>query len=641
MFEQIQTAKLMYLSFFLFTNQINILLYYYFDEVLKNQYPIKYRCFSFLPRKIVSLKRAKITDMTDLSDTLIAFNRSSFLNSENRFSTIGTGSIGGKAHGLARIQKLINSTDLKDKFNSIDIGIPAMAVIQTDVFDAFMKRNKLYEIALSGLPDDRIAHAFQKAALPSEILGDLRTLIGQVHLPLAVRSSSMLEDAMHEPFAGIYGTKMTPNNQPDTNTRFNKLVEAIKYVYASTFFKAAKDYIKATKHTSEDEKMAVIIQEVVGQRYGNRFYPECAGVARSRNFYAFGNASPTDGIVSLALGLGKTVVDGGLVWSYSPAYPKADPPVSSVYDLLKITQTNFWAVGMGPAPAYNPVKETEYLTYHSIENAEEDKSLWWVASTLDAQSGRLVMGVGKNGARVLNFAPLLRLDDIPFNDLIIELLQICERTYEATVEIEFALSMVAGQKPRFGFLQVRPMVVSTEEVEVMQEELIQPNMLCGSPSVLGNGTNNTILDIVYMKPGIFDASLTQKIALQIEKINDQLSKATKPYLLIGFGRWGTSDAWAGIPVNWGQISGAKAIVEAPLAGMNSELSQGSHFFHNVTSFSVLYFSMPYSGEFSIHWEWLNQQQVVSETDSIKHVELKKPLSIKVDGRTGRGVIKFT
>jgi hypothetical protein len=587
------------------------------------------------------LKRAKITDMTDLSDTLIAFDRSSFLNSENRFSTIGTGFIGGKAHGLARIQKLINSTDLKDKFNSIDIGIPAMAVIQTDVFDAFMKRNKLYDIALSGLPDDRIAHAFQKAALPSEILGDLRTLIGQVHLPLAIRSSSMLEDAMHEPFAGIYGTKMTPNNQVDTTTRFNKLVEAIKYVYASTFFKAARDYMKATKHSSEDEKMAVIIQEVVGQRYGNRFYPECAGVARSRNFYAFGNASPTDGIVSLALGLGKTVVDGGLVWSYSPAYPKADPPVGSVFDLMKITQTQFWAVGMGPAPAYNPVKETEYLTSHSIEDVEEDKSLRWVASTLDASSGRLVMGVGKKGGRVLNFAPLLRLDDIPFNDLIIELLHICERTYEATVEIEFALSIVAGKKPRFGFLQVRPMVVSTEEIDVTQDELTQPEVLCASPSVLGNGTNNEILDIIYMKPGVFDASLTQKIALEIEKINNRLTHATKPYLLIGFGRWGTSDAWAGIPVNWGQISGAKAIVEAPLAGMNSELSQGSHFFHNVTSFRVLYFSIPYSGEFPIHWDWLNQQQVVSETDSIKHVELKKPLFIKVDGRTGRGVIKFT
>jgi len=578
--------------------------------------------------------------MSEISDNLIPFNRSSFLNSENRFTTIGNGSIGGKAHGLARVNQLLQHPDLQNNFPTIDVGIPAMTVIRTDVFDAFMKRNNLYPIALSTLPDDRIAHAFQKAALPMEILGDLRALIAQVNTPLAVRSSSMLEDAMHEPFAGIYGTKMTPNNQPDTTTRFNKLVEAIKYVYATTFFKAAKDYMKATKHTSSDEKMAVIIQEVVGLRHGDRYYPECSGVARSRNFYAFGNATPEDGIASLALGLGKTVVDGGMVWSYSPAYPKADPPAGSVYELLKITQTKYWAINMGSAPAYDPVKETEYMNHLELETAEEDKTLRWVASTLDGASGRLVMGVGKTGARLLNFAPLLRLDDIPLNDLIIHLLKVCEQTYEATVEIEFAMTFEAGKKPKFGFLQVRPMVVSHEEVEVTPDELKQPDVLVSSPSVLGNGTNNEITDIIYMKPGTFDQNLTQKIALEIDKINEQLAKDKKPYLLMGYGRWGTSDAWAGIPVDWGQISGAKAIVEAPLAGMNSELSQGSHFFHNVTSFSVLYFSVPYSGEFPINWEWLAKQEVVSETDSIKHVKLTTPLAIKVDGKSGRGVIHF-
>ncbi|PIQ35391.1 MAG: hypothetical protein COW63_00480 [Bacteroidetes bacterium CG18_big_fil_WC_8_21_14_2_50_41_14] len=579
--------------------------------------------------------------MTELPDNLIAFGRSLFLNSENRITTIGNGSIGGKATGLARINQFLNTSELKSQFDRIDIGIPAMTVIRTDVFDAFMKRNKLYDISLSGLPDDRIAHAFQKAALPMEILGDLRALIAQVHSPLAIRSSSMLEDALGEPFAGIYGTKMTPNNQPDTTTRFNKLVEAIKYVYASTFFKVARDYVKATQHTSGDEKMALIIQEVVGLRHGDRFYPECAGVARSRNYYAFGNASPTDGIVSLALGLGKTVVDGGLCWSYSPAFPKADPPVGSVYDLLKITQTKFWAVNMGTAPAYDPLKETEYLAQPDLEKAEEDKTLRWVASTLDPHSGRLVMGVGKNGARLLNFAPLLRLDDIPFNQLIIHLLHLCEQDYGTAVEIEFAMTFAPGQKPKFGFLQVRPMVVSTEEVEVNTVELKEPDVLCSSPKVLGNGINNDILDIVYMKPGVFDASLTQKIALEIDHMNELLCKEKKPYLLIGFGRWGTSDAWAGIPVNWGQISGAKTIVEAPLAGMNSELSQGSHFFHNVTSFRVLYFSVPYSGEYPINWDWLNSQHIVNETEAIKHVRLQQPLSIKVDGRSGRGVIQFT
>ncbi|MBU3928443.1 MAG: hypothetical protein KKB74_11610, partial [Bacteroidetes bacterium] len=231
--------------------------------------------------------------------------------------------------------------------------------------------------------------------------------------------------------------------------------------------------------------------------------------------------------------------------------------------------------------------------------------------------------------------------DIPFNQLIINLLQLCEQDYGTAVEIEFALTFAPGQKPKFGFLQVRPMVVSTEEVEVSTEELKQPDVLCSSPKVLGNGINNEIMDIVFMKPGVFDASLTQKIAVEIDHMNELLGKEKKPYLLIGFGRWGTSDAWAGIPVNWGQISGAKTIVEAPLAGMNSELSQGSHFFHNVTSFRVLYFSVPYSGEYPINWDWLNSQHIETETEAIKHVRLQQPLSIKVDGRSGRGVIRFT
>ncbi len=571
---------------------------------------------------------------------LIAFNRSAFLNDENKITTIGNGSIGGKAHGLVRVNHWLNNPEMQQKYPGMNIGIPAMAVIRTDIFDAFMKRNNLYQIALSGLPDERIAHAFQKAALPMEILGDLRALIAQVHTPLAIRSSSMLEDAMDEPFAGIYGTKMTPNNQPDTTTRFNKLAEAIKYVYATTFFKAARDYIKATNHQTENEKMAVIIQEVVGAMHGEKYYPECSGVARSRNYYAFGNATPEDGIVSLALGLGKTVVDGGQVWSYSPAFPKADPPVGSLNDLMKITQTNYWAVNMGTNHTYDPVKETEYMTQQHIETAEEHKPLRWVASTLDDQSGRLVMGIGKKGARLLNFAPLLRLDDIPLNNLISDLLAMCSSIYETAVEIEFAATFILGEKPRFGFLQVRPMVVSNEEVDIAAEELKKENILCSSTSVLGNGINQEIHDIVFMQPGSFNPKTTQKIALDIEKINEGLISNKKPCLLIGFGRWGTSDAWAGIPVDWGQISAAKVIVEAPLEGMNSELSQGSHFFHNVTSFRVFYFSIPYSGEFPINWEWLNNQEKVSDSEHITHVKLTSPLLVKVDGRSGRGIITF-
>ncbi|PLW96934.1 MAG: hypothetical protein C0591_07830, partial [Marinilabiliales bacterium] len=566
------------------------------------------------------------------------FNRSKFLNAEHKLTYIGTGAIGGKAHGLANINHIILNDLNKGQFPGIEMGIPAMTIIRTDVFDAFIKRNKLAGIAYSDEPDDRIAHAFQKADLPFEILGDLRALISQVTTPLAVRSSSMLEDAMHEPFAGIYGTKMTPNNQPDINARFNKLVEAIKYVYATTFFKSAKDYMSATPHKTEDEKMAVIIQEVIGKKFKNRFYPELSGVGRSHNYYAFGHADPKDGIVNLALGLGKTIVDGSNSWSYTPAYPKADPPFNSINDMLNNTQRTFWSVNMGKTSAYDPVKETEYMLEDNIVTAEEDESLRYVSSTLDSQSGRIVMGVSKSGPRLLNFSPILRLGEIPLNNLLIKLMEVCEKNEGAPVEIEFAMTFSDKGPHKFGFLQVRPMAVSNDVVELDDEDLVGDHVLASSEKVLGNGTNNLIQDIVYIKQEEFDVMKTYQIAEDLEKINKMLVNDNKPYLLIGFGRWGTSDASAGIPVNWGQISGAKTIIEAALANVNFELSQGSHFFHNVTGFGVYYFSIPFEKTQTIDWSWLNGIPASNETTMVRHIRLKEPIQIKVDGRTGKGTI---
>lgn len=576
--------------------------------------------------------------MNNYESELLPFNRSKFLNAEQKLTYIGSGAIGGKAHGLAGINHIILNDINKGQFAGIDVGIPAMTIIRTDVFNAFMKRNKLFEIAYSDEPDDRIAHAFQKADLPFEILGDLRALISQVTTPLAVRSSSMLEDAMREPFAGIYGTKMTPNNQPDINARFKKLVEAIKFVYATTFFRSAKDYMKATPHKTEDEKMAVIIQEVIGKKYKNRFYPELSGVGRSYNYYAFGHADPKDGIVNLALGLGKTIVDGGTSWSYTPAYPKADPPYNSINDMLNNTQRTFWSVNMGKTTAYDPVKETEYMLEENIVAAEDDETLRNVASTLDSQSGRIVMGVSKNGARLLNFAPILRLGEIPLNDLLINLMDVCEKHEGAPVEIEFAMTFSESGPHRFGFLQVRPMAVSNDVVDIDDEDLIGEEVLASSEKVLGNGIANSIQDIVYIKQDKFDVLKTYQIADDLEKINQQLVKENKPYLLIGFGRWGTSDASAGIPVNWGQISGAKAIIEAALANVNFELSQGSHFFHNVTGFGVYYFSIPFEKTKTIDWKWLDALPAESETQMVRHICLRDPLTIKVDGRSGKGSI---
>lgn len=573
--------------------------------------------------------------------SLSNFNRK-FFDSEKRLTGIGYGSLGGKAQNLVLINNI-----LADKFNSsdfkeIEVNVPTMSVIRSDVFDAFMKRNNLIETALSDLSDDRIAHVFQKADLPTEILGDLRALINQVHTPLAIRSSSILEDAMYEPFAGIYATKMIPNNQHSPDIRFRKLLEAIKFVYASTYFKAAKNYIKATKHSIENEKMAVIIQEVVGKRFNNRFYPEISGVARSYNYYAINRAKPEDGVVNLALGLGKTIVDSGLSWTYSPALPKISPPFGSINEMLKQTQTGFWGVNMGQAPAYDPIAESEYLLKLNIADAEEDGTLRFTASTLDVQSGRINPGIGRKGPRIINFSMLLVFNEIPLNDLIKSLLSTCEEVLNAPVEIEFAMTFSERKQSlsphKFGFLQVRPMVISEEKVEITNEEMTDEKLLIASENVLGNGSNNLIQDVIYIKPENFEAKFSPKIANELENINKKLLIAKSPYLLIGFGRWGSSDPWLGIPVDWGQVSGAKVIVEATQANINVELSQGSHFFHNLTSFKVSYFSVPYAGKYKIDWNWLNEQYVIEETNFIRHVKLYLPLKIKIDGRNGRGVI---
>ena len=410
-----------------------------------------------------------------------------FFNSEYPTSFLGDGELGGKAKGLEFIHTIISEEIAAEEFPDFEITIPKMIVIRTDVFDLFMKTNNLYEIALSDADDDRIALAFQKADLPFNILGDLRLIVTEVTQPLAVRSSSLLEDSMHEPFAGIYGTKLTPNNQLDIDTRFQKLTEAVKYVYASTFFKAPKNYIKATKNKTEDEKMAVIIQEVVGNEHRKRFYPEISGVARSYNFYPPGDAKPEDGVVNLALGLGKTIVDGGVSWAYSPASPRKDPPYKSIRDMLKQTQLKFWSVNLGQLPGYDPIKETEYMFEKYLTEAEEDDTLKQLVSTYDAQADRVWTGQSGAGPRILTFAPILKSETIPLNILIKRLLTICEKAYDSPVETEFAVTKnLTEDKPqyKFGFLQVRPLVVSSEEVNIKDQEFDGKNVLLSSERVL-------------------------------------------------------------------------------------------------------------------------------------------------------------
>jgi hypothetical protein len=567
------------------------------------------------------------------------FDRNFFESSET-FAWIGDGSLGGKASGLAFIHKIISDNIRSDEFPEVIVSIPKMVVLRTSVFDSFIKRNNLFDFAIKENSDYRIINEFLKADLPVEILGDLRTLIEKVNVPLAVRSSSMLEDAKFEPFAGIYATKMIPNNQPSTDIRFTKLIEAIKFVFASTYFKASKDYFKVSSHTVEEEKMAVIIQLVVGESHNQKYYPNISGVAKSFNFYPTGRSKPDQGVVNLALGLGKTIVDGGIVWSYCPVYPKSPPPFGDPRDIMNSTQTTFWTVNLNPVTDYDPTKETEFLSIHNLQEADYDNVLSHIASTYDSRSNKIVMGVGADGPRIINFMPILYMNEFKFNDLIKKVLQISEEAFKSPVEIEFAAKInKESAQLNFGFLQVRPMVVSSEVVNIDLSELNDDNVLVASDKVMGNGLIDNICDIVYVIPEKFEKKNTGQIAQEIDSINKILVSENIPYMIIGFGRWGSSDPWLGIPIEWSQIAGAKVIVESTLFGINVELSQGSHFFHNLSSFNVCYFSINFDGKFAIDWDWLNSHEVIHETEFVKHITLNNPLKIKVDGRAGIGVIK--
>jgi hypothetical protein len=555
---------------------------------------------------------------------------------------LGTGEVGGKAQGLILIDNLIRGRLDATAYPQLRVDVPWFWVIATDWFDRFMKNNGLYDVALADTKDHHLANAFQRADLPGALVDELSRLLETISGPLAVRSSSLLEDALQEPYAGVYCTKMIPNNQFSADARLRTLVEAVKFVYASTFFRDAKSYRDAMGRPHKDEKMAVIIQEVVGARRGDRFYPEISGVARSYNFYSLGYSRPEEGVVSLALGLGKTIVDGGRSWTYCPVHPRAQPPYGSMKELLVQTQTDYWAINMGKPPRYDPICDAEFLLQGDLGTAEAEGSLQGIASTYDQRSDRLSPGTGTKGARVLNFAPILELDDVPLNKLVRDFMTICEEELSNPVEMEFAVNL-GGRgdgKARCSFLQLRQICVSNDRVDIDDSELCADNVLVASEEVLGNGCLDVIRDVVYVDPSTFSSRDTWLIAAELDEMNRYLVIEERPYLLVVLGRLGSSDPWLGIPVRWAQVSGAKAVVEASSLGMNVDMSQGSHFFHNVTCLQVLYFSTDKTGRYPVDWEWLARQNMVRESRFARHVALDRPLHVKVDGRSRRGVIRY-
>ena len=558
----------------------------------------------------------------------------------DRFTCIGSGSIGAKAHNLEIARDVVLDRVAPLFTPAFHTEIPLLTVVTTELFDEFMATNALSEAAISSHTDEEIAQRFQLGRLPDRLTHDLKAFVERVRVPLAVRSSSSLETGMKEPFAGVYASRMLPNNAANANDRLRALAEAIKYVYASTFFTTARRCRKAAGCASRDERMAVIVQEVVGELRKERYYPQVSGVVRSVNFYPMGLASPDDGVVDLALGLGRMISVDRVAWSFSPAYPQANPPYTSLSDLIECSQKEFWAIDMSDRPEELHHDVLGHLRKYDLADAEADGTLDFIASTYSAQDDRLVRGISGSGPRLLDFAQVVRTDLVPFTPLIKDLLKKCEEQFGAKIELDFALTFPAASvsPARFGLLQVRPMALTHPQVVVSKEDLSAENAIVGSESVLGNGAIDSVRDIVVVKRPTLEMQTGNLVGPQLEEINRRMVAEGTFYVLIGFGRWGTTDSSAGVPVDFAQISAARALVEVTLPDYGCIPSQGSHLFHNVTRWGVLYFSVGDTGESRIDWQWLDSQVPIHDTDFVRHIRLAAPLKIKVDGHTRRGVI---
>ncbi len=568
------------------------------------------------------------------------FTRSQF-DQQSEFVRIGGGSLGGKGRGLAFINALLHRFRLTDSYPGVTISVPKSVIIGTDVFDDFVQANGLLETALGQVPDEEIAKRFINAKLPREISGDLDAFLDTVAYPLAVRSSSMLEDSHLQTFAGIYDTHMLPNNHSSKKVRRKQLETAIKIIYASTFFKNARVYHEAAGNRVEEEKMAVIIQQAIGRRYSQRFYPGFSGVALSYNYYPIDSVEPEDGVVYTALGLGKTIVEGGNCLRFSPSYPNKLPQMSTVKDMLKNTQREFFAIDL-TQPDITPVPGGDYsLVQPELQAAEEDGTLAHICSTYSAENDRVYDGCRQKGVRIVTFAPILKASTFPLSNIIKFLLRLGSEGLNCPVEIEFAVDVdvPADQPKNFYFLQVRPMIKDAPFETISTTAVSDTDIIARSNKTLGNMRCRTIHDVVIVKPDRFERSKTLEIAGQIGHFNDKLNSDDKPYLLIGPGRWGTSERWLGIPVKWGQISGARVLVEAAYGDFAPDPSFGTHFFQNLTSFRVGYFTVnPAINNGFIDFDWLARQPMAEQTEYVSHLHLEKPLDILIDGRVGNGVI---
>lgn len=557
----------------------------------------------------------------------------------SNFARIGDGSLGGKGRGLAFIGAMVKRYPKLEHENFM-VTIPKTVVVCTDIFDEFMETNGLYPVALSDNDDETILRYFLRASLPSKLIEDLMAFFDVVKGPIAVRSSSLLEDSHYQPFAGIYSTYMVPKIE-EKYDMLRTVSDAIKAVYASVFFRDSKAYMTATSNLIDQEKMAVVLQEVVGSRYGDHFYPTLSGVARSLNFYPIGNEKAEDGIANIALGLGKYIVDGGQTLRFSPRHPHNILQMSTMDLALRETQTRFYALDLKNLAERFSVDDAFNLLKLSVKDADADGALRYIVSTFDPYDQIIRDGYYPGGRKILSFCNILQHDVFPLASTLDYLLGIGQKEMGRPVEIEFAVNIDQADPKRatFYLLQIRPIV---DNKEVMDEDLSlvrNEDTLLSSTSVLGHGVVGDVYDVVYVKTGSFNSANTQAIAYEIERINRGFTDREEGYVLVGPGRWGSSDPWLGVPVKWPHISNARVIVECGLENYRVDPSQGTHFFQNLTSFGVGYFTInPFKGDGWFDEAFLNAQPAVEETDFLRHVRFEQPIVIKMDGKRSLGVV---
>jgi len=557
------------------------------------------------------------------------------------FLRIGEGSLGGKGRGLAFVNNLINCFPVYNAFPGTRISVPRTAVICTGAFDQFMESNNLTQFALGDHTDEEIIAAFLNAKIPPELVKDLKSYLNFADFPLAVRSSSLLEDSHYQPFAGIYDTYFLPNNYHSPRGRIARLLAAIKLVYASVYCRNSKHYIEATGNRAEEEKMAIILQEIVGQNRGGHFYPVLSGMARSYNFYSVGRMKPDEGIAYIALGLGKTVMEGENCLFFSPANPQVLPQFSKPQDYLRSTQRDFFAIDLNKPSVFPKKGGADGLVKLKMTESESHGVLKYVGSTYSADNDRIYPGVGRKGTRIVTFDPILKSKIFPLDKILQYLLSLGSRAMNVPIEMEFAVELHSdpNKKNEFRFLQIRPMLVDSSFEDISVYESDSEQIFAKSDQALSHGRIDSIRDIVFIKSERFKRANMVHMAEHVGRYNQAFKDQNKRYMLVGPGRWGTSDRWLGIPTKWDQISSARVIIEADYGDFVVEPSFGTHFFQNLITFQIGYLTINSKSENNfLDWDWLNSQKAVSETEYVRHVSLKRPLDILIDGRNGKAVI---